>query len=533
MAEGLTASTLAEASSEPGLKAQQPATNANAVGEKDGSNSLTASETAHGGEQTDSKTSKELKASASSLKAYPSIEVTDGENQGSNESLKKRTVPDENVGKSLSSKRAKDEPKTPVKPGTPISPRFPSPPEERASDHDKEKWEGWCEIESDPAYMSAMIRMMGVKGVSVRQVFLIDADEMKALPHPIYGLIFLFRYRDSEDAEQQEKTCPDNVWFANQMPAQNSCATLAIMNILMNAHGVELGENLQQFKEFSSELSPYLRGEAFASFRFVKRIHNSFAKKMDMLEDDKNLAHKVEKNKSSGRRKSHDSNASEGSGFSEENAHHFIAFLPIDGQVWKLDGMDYQPTNLGPYDITNPDSWLEIASTRMMALMAAAGDQDYSVLSVVQSPVVGLRSTLLGNFASVKSIETRLDSTNEDWRSFLVSDGTDPMSVPITPSWLDSLGITQEQLSTMELSPTAKGKLDHPQMEMLIARRERLVKDQERLAQRIMEEMEVEAAEDENANERQWDYGPVIQKWLEMLANNGYLQENLERFMKK
>lgn len=26
---------------------------------------------------------------------------------------------------------------------------------------------------------------------------------------------------------------------------------------------------------------------------------------------------------------------------------HFVAFVPIDGSVWKLDGLDRQPMNLG------------------------------------------------------------------------------------------------------------------------------------------------------------------------------------------
>lgn len=27
--------------------------------------------------------------------------------------------------------------------------------------------------------------------------------------------------------------------------------------------------------------------------------------------------------------------------------YHFIAFVPIDGKVWKLDGLERQPQNLG------------------------------------------------------------------------------------------------------------------------------------------------------------------------------------------
>lgn len=33
---------------------------------------------------------------------------------------------------------------------------------------------------------------------------------------PIYGLIFLFRWRE-DDAHKQEASCPDGIWFANQV----------------------------------------------------------------------------------------------------------------------------------------------------------------------------------------------------------------------------------------------------------------------------------------------------------------------------
>ncbi|EFQ96071.1 hypothetical protein PTT_03337 [Pyrenophora teres f. teres 0-1] len=46
-----------------------------------------------------------------------------------------------------------------------------------------------------------------------------------------------------------------------------------------------------------------------------------------------------------------------------------------------------------------------------------------------------------------------------------------------------------------------------------------------------MVEMQNEAEEDAQATLRRYDSGPVIKKWLEMLAENGFLEENLERFM--
>lgn len=60
--------------------------------------------------------------------------------------------------------------------------------------------------------------------------------------------------------------------------SDNSCATVALLNVVNNVPGLELGEILESFKDFSKEFTPYLRGDAITNFEFVKRIHNSFAR---------------------------------------------------------------------------------------------------------------------------------------------------------------------------------------------------------------------------------------------------------------
>lgn len=92
----------------------------------------------------------------------------------------------------------------------------------------------------------------------------------------MYGLIFLFRYVE-DDFIQQESTCPDHVWFANQTTG-NACATVALLNIIMNIPNVDLGENLHGFKEFTEGFTPATRGEQIVHYEFVKNIHNSFAR---------------------------------------------------------------------------------------------------------------------------------------------------------------------------------------------------------------------------------------------------------------
>jgi ubiquitin carboxyl-terminal hydrolase L5 len=98
-----------------------------------------------------------------------------------------------------------------------------------------------------------------------------------------------------EDPERQEQSCPEGVWFANQvspslpvtlglLPSDhgktinNACASVALLNIVNNVPEIELGENLRAFKDFTASFSPALRGDAVGNFEFVKDIHNSFAR---------------------------------------------------------------------------------------------------------------------------------------------------------------------------------------------------------------------------------------------------------------
>jgi ubiquitin carboxyl-terminal hydrolase L5 len=464
---------------------------------------------------------------------------------------RKRGAPEPSPESEPSSKKPKDSPSTsPTRIGLPTPPIFPSPPDMPATAFDKQTWQGFCDIESEPACFSVILREMGVRGITVREVFSMDQDFILSnIPQPVYGFILLFHYREFGNDDQAEE-CPKDVWFANQLPAQNSCATLAMINILMNLSssrhvedgvGVGVGEHLEQFEEFTEGFTPYQRGEALASFDFVKRIHNSFAKKMDILEGDKHLSYKVkkaertkaqlaEKTKFKGkgtksrqpRRDSADSVATDDSQESvEDNAHHYIAFVPIGNEVWKLDGLDKQPTCMGSFAPEKGETLLDSVSSTIETLMAA-GDDDYGVIALAQSPLLSLRKKAALTINTLMHVEERLDATSSDWKNFISEDEQPPCP--------RMLGL-EEHLSSNPVSPALKSKIGQEGMPDLIDRRKRLIGDANSLAANIMVEMQNEAEEDQKATQRRYDSGPVIKKWLEMLAENGYLEENLERHM--
>lgn len=112
--------------------------------------------------------------------------------------------------------------------------------EEKVDGEVTEEWPGWAPVESEPvsislsasdilfsnisnvdmqAIFTELIKEFGVKGVVVQDVYSTDEDTMRGFVNA-HGIIFLFRHRDNEEVEGDiETTCPEGVWFANQVSA--------------------------------------------------------------------------------------------------------------------------------------------------------------------------------------------------------------------------------------------------------------------------------------------------------------------------
>lgn len=115
----------------------------------------------------------------------------------------------------------------------------------------------------------------------------------------------------------------------------------------MNIPGLDLGDNINSFKGETQSLKPAYRGQKLSQNEYIRNIHNSFARRMDILNADLALSNEFSAwkkrkhmKKKSGKRKSK-SKSDEESGF------HFIAFVPVEGVVWRLDGLQRQPVSLG------------------------------------------------------------------------------------------------------------------------------------------------------------------------------------------
>lgn len=119
-------------------------------------------------------------------------------------------------------------------------------------------------IESDPGVFTTLVRTLGVQGLQVVELYDIEPWASDHL-HPIYGLVFCFLWRKDNDLlPKKEYDIPgggDQLWFANQL-SDDACASMAILNVLLNVEEIDVGEELRVFRNetegMSSEVCPVL-----------------------------------------------------------------------------------------------------------------------------------------------------------------------------------------------------------------------------------------------------------------------------------
>lgn len=221
----------------------------------------------------------------------------------------------------------------------------------------------WCLIESDPGVFSELIADLGVKGVNVEELYGLDESSLASV-RPVYGLIFLFKW----DKALQSGPCiqhdlPD-LFFAKQV-IQNACATQAILSVLLNTPGIELGPELSELKVFAREMPSEYRGLVLSNSEKIRTVHNSFARQ-ETFEI--------------------------GSGETDKDAFHFVAYVPFQGRVLELDGLQEAPIDHGAYE----DDWLATAASVIQKRIERYSQSEirFNLLAVAADKQVALEARL-------------------------------------------------------------------------------------------------------------------------------------------
>ncbi|KAL4919124.1 ubiquitin carboxyl-terminal hydrolase [Aspergillus aurantiobrunneus] len=386
-----------------------------------------------------------------------------------------------------------------------------------ASENEKKFWNGFCELESEPALFNVMLREFGVTGVKVQEVVSLDDELLACLNKPVYGLIFLFRWRE-DDPDKQEASCPDGLWFANQT-ANNACASVALLNIVNNIEGVDLGENLRSFKDFTMPFTPALRGDAINNFEFVKEVHNSFARKMDILNSDLHLKYEAASKHNRSNKRSREEHGVHGvdAGF------HFIAFVPALGKVWKFDGLERQPQALGEFELGS--DWLDLVKPNIRSRMEEYEEDriEFSILSLARDPLPDLVDQLVVNIKQLQTIEKT--ATSHERKAAEVGPramASLPENTLLGPDV--SYEVTETAINEAAMPAGKEKEYLECSLDELAKHRTDLSRAQLKLRAMIREEQQSQRADDEYAAGRRYDYGPAIRTWLRLLARKRVIE---------
>lgn len=327
---------------------------------------------------------------------------------------------------------------------------------------------------------------------------------------------------------------------------------------------LDLGQPLQSFKDFTKSFDPIARGHAIDSFDFVRKIHNSFAKPSDMLAIDSSIKEKntrqAKKQKADAasaarfaqaaakraaekpvtepntgtvrsnpfRRARNKTSAAEPDNADDageqESGFHFVAYMPIQGDVWKLDGLDSFPTNVGK--ITTDQDWLSLIQTTLSVRMAEyeEGQIQFSLMAVVQDPIIQARRALAQNLRSIQAIEAQLENVDKDWRSFMTTDSDDSVMCDSQ----EASGVTDAMIAEASLTPKAAKQLTSTCLETLVRLRSELKKDQLGCLADIRDSQQVDMQDGLESMHRRHDYGSFVKAWMHALVSNGALKSLLD-----
>ncbi|XP_075689619.1 ubiquitin carboxyl-terminal hydrolase isozyme L5 isoform X1 [Rhinoderma darwinii] len=192
----------------------------------------------------------------------------------------------------------------------------------------------WCLMESDPGVFTELIKGFGCQGIQVEEIWSLEQEHFEDL-QPVQGLIFLFKWQPGEEPSGSvvQDSRLDTIFFAKQV-INNACATQAIVSILLNTThpDVHLGATLSEFKEFTQSFDAAMKGLALSNSEVIRQMHNSFARQQ-MFEFDAKSSTK------------------------DDDAFHFVSYVPVNGRLYELDGLRDGPIDLGT---CSQDDWISV-----------------------------------------------------------------------------------------------------------------------------------------------------------------------------
>lgn len=185
----------------------------------------------------------------------------------------------------------------------------------------------WQTLESDPGLFTELLEKWGIKNVEFNEIFGVDPESFRILEcDKIYGVIFLFNH-SAKPIESKEPNYDRHapVFFANQV-VENSCASQALLGLTLSRKDIELSPELLEIRDFCEALDFHMRGEVIGGSEILRNYHNEMCAPVNFVEEQ-------------------NQNYPKGA---HQDAFHYVAFVPVNGNIYELDGLRPAPINHGP-----------------------------------------------------------------------------------------------------------------------------------------------------------------------------------------
>ncbi|KAJ7781782.1 cysteine proteinase [Mycena maculata] len=243
-------------------------------------------------------------------------------------------------------------------------------------------------IESDPGVFTSLTRRLGIRGLELVELYDIEPWAVDHL-NP-RGLVFCFLWRkDAHRPADFDDPAAEKVWFANQL-SDDACASLALLNIALNCPDIAIGDELSELKRETESMSPVMKGLAISSSPFIRKAHRDLARPSDLRGALNAIAistlNKAKKNseppkppttkrtaKPAASSSTIKAKKKEKEDVDEEEAYHFIGYVPAYGKVWELDGLKSGPLEVG--ELEEEKAWMDIVRPALRMKMQKYGGE--------------------------------------------------------------------------------------------------------------------------------------------------------------